>query len=78
MYQAKVIQHHVKNYVPNIVVLSGEPETRQELVYLAHLITKDNGLQTCLNVNKVQFKYSMRYKLIFEYILQPSEFSIEM
>lgn len=78
MYQAKAIQHHVKNYVPNIVVLSGEPETRQELVYLAHLITKDNGLQTCLNVNKVRFKYSMRYKLIFEYVLRPSEFSIEM
>lgn len=78
MYQAKVIQHHVKNYVPNIIVLSGEPESRQELVYLAHLITKNNGLQTCLNVNKVRFKYSKRYTLIFEYILRSLKFSIEL
>lgn len=55
-YKADTIGHHVKNYVPNIIVLSGEPESRKELVYLAHLITNNNGLQMCVNVEKVRFK----------------------
>lgn len=51
---ADTIQQHVKNYVPNIMVLSGEPESRKELVYFAHIITKNNGLQTCINIIKVR------------------------
>lgn len=54
MYMATTIQYHVKNYIPNIMVLSGEPDSRKELVYLAHLITKNNGLQVCMNVKKVR------------------------
>lgn len=54
MYMATTIQYHVKNYTPNIMVLSGEPDSRKELVYLAHLITKNNGLQVCMNVKKVR------------------------
>lgn len=38
------------------MVLSGEPESRKELVYLAHLITNNNGLQVCVNVKKVRLK----------------------
>lgn len=53
MYKANTVQHHVKNYIPNIMVLSGTPKSRKELVYLAHLITKNNGLQTCVNVERV-------------------------
>lgn len=50
---ADTIQQHVKNYVPNVMVLSGDPESRKELVYFAHIITKNNGLQMCVNVVKV-------------------------
>jgi solute carrier family 12 sodium/potassium/chloride transporter 2 len=53
MYKANTVQYHVKNYAPNIMVLSGDPESRKELVSLAHLITNNNGLQMCINVNKV-------------------------
>lgn len=56
-YKANTIQYHVKNYVPNIMVLSGEPEIRKELVHLAHLITNKNGLQVCVNVKKVRYIY---------------------
>ncbi|VVC37171.1 Hypothetical protein CINCED_3A017148 [Cinara cedri] len=52
MYMAETIQHHVKNYTPNIMVLSGEPESRRELVYLAYLITRNNSLQVCVNIIK--------------------------
>lgn len=55
MYIADNVQFHVKNYVPNIMVLSGDPESRKQLVYLAHLITNNNGLQMCINVLKVCF-----------------------
>lgn len=54
MYKADTIQHHVKNYLPNVMVLSGEPELRKELIYLANLITSNNGLQVCINVKKVR------------------------
>lgn len=52
-YSADTVQYHVKNYLPNIMVLSGEPKSRKELVHLAHLITKNNGLQMCINIKKV-------------------------
>lgn len=55
MYLADTVQYHVKNYVPNIMVLSGDPKSRKELVYLAHLITNNNGLQTCINIIKVSY-----------------------
>lgn len=53
IYSADTVPYHVKNYLPNIMVFSGEPASRKELVYLAHLITKNNGLQMCINFNKV-------------------------
>lgn len=52
-YKANTIQYHVKNFLPNIIVLSGVPETRKKIVSLANLITKNNGLQMCVNVEKV-------------------------
>lgn len=56
---AESIQHHVKNYIPNIVVLSGEPESRKELVYLAYLITKNNSLQVCVNIKKASYLFTV-------------------
>jgi len=55
MYKSNTIQYHVKNFLPNIMVLSGNPESRLKLVSFAHLITKMNGLQTCVNVEKVGY-----------------------
>lgn len=57
---ADTIQQHVKNYVPNIMVLSGEPESRKELVYFAHIITENNGLQMCINVKKVRYLFHLK------------------
>lgn len=61
MYIASTIQHHVKNYIPNIMVLSGEPESRKELVYLAYLITKNNSVQVCVNIKKVNYLFNIYY-----------------
>lgn len=53
-YKANTIQYHVKNCLLNIMVLSGNPQSRKKLVSLAHLITKNNnGLQMCIYAEKV-------------------------
>jgi len=56
LYKANTIQYHNKNYLPNVIVFSGNPESRNILVSLAHLITKNNGLQMCVNIKKVSYK----------------------
>lgn len=38
------IGDHVKNYVPQILVLCGRPLQRPPLIDFAHLITKQNSL----------------------------------
>lgn len=55
IYKSNNIQYHVKNYLPNLIVLSGHPESRKKLVSFAHLITKNNGVQICVNVDKVSY-----------------------
>uniref|UniRef100_A0A914Z7T2 Uncharacterized protein n=1 Tax=Panagrolaimus superbus TaxID=310955 RepID=A0A914Z7T2_9BILA len=44
------INEHVKNYRPQILVLSGNPAARPPLVDFAHAITKDNSLLICGHV----------------------------
>jgi len=56
LYKSNTIQYHVKNYLPNLIVFSGNPESRKKLVSLAHLITKNNGIQMCVNIEKVGYK----------------------
>ncbi|XP_022163508.1 bumetanide-sensitive sodium-(potassium)-chloride cotransporter-like [Myzus persicae] len=53
VYKADTIQYHTKNYLPNLIVFTGKPESRKKLVSLAHLITKNNGVQMCVNVEKI-------------------------
>lgn len=36
-------------------MFSGNPESRKKLVSLAHLITKNNGVQMCVNIEKVRY-----------------------
>ncbi|XP_050443364.1 bumetanide-sensitive sodium-(potassium)-chloride cotransporter-like isoform X2 [Adelges cooleyi] len=52
MYRINSYCYHVKNYTPNVLVLCGNPKARKNLVSLAHLLTKDNGLLVCMNVKK--------------------------
>jgi solute carrier family 12 sodium/potassium/chloride transporter 2 len=48
------IEEHVKNYRPQILVLTGLPNTRPALVDFAYLICKNNSLMVCGNIVKVQ------------------------
>jgi solute carrier family 12 sodium/potassium/chloride transporter 2 len=47
------VDEHVKNYRPQILVLSGKPQDRPPLVDLANLITKNNALMLCGHVSEV-------------------------
>jgi len=64
VYKADTIQYHIKNYLPNLIVFSGNPESRKKLVSLAHLITKNNGVQMCVNVEKVSYLYLKMIKCV--------------
>lgn len=46
---------HVKNYRPQILVLSGNPSCRESLVQLANSITKGNSLLVCGHIISVYF-----------------------
>ena len=47
------IEEHVKNYRPQILVLTGLPNTRPALVDFAYLICKNNSLMVCGNIVEV-------------------------
>jgi hypothetical protein len=47
------VHEHVKNYRPQILVLSGKPQDRPPLVDLAHIITKNSALMVCGHVSEV-------------------------
>lgn len=47
------VAEHVKNYRPQLLVLSGLPSSRPQLIDFAHLITKGNSLLMCGYVMKV-------------------------
>ncbi|RXG57477.1 Solute carrier family 12 member 1 [Armadillidium vulgare] len=46
------VEEHVKNYRPQILLLSGSPTTRPTLVDFASIITKGNSLLCCANISK--------------------------
>eukprot|EP00117_Sycon_ciliatum_P037425 scpid38063/ scgid28000/ Solute carrier family 12 member 2; Basolateral Na-K-Cl symporter; Bumetanide-sensitive sodium-(potassium)-chloride cotransporter 1 len=41
---------HVKNYRPQVLVLSGLPSDRPDLTWIAHSMTKDVAMMTCGNI----------------------------
>ena len=47
------IEEHVKNYRPQILVLTGLPSTRPALVDFAYLICRKNSLMICGNIVQV-------------------------
>ena len=54
IYQLNNVEEHVKNYKPQILVLSGQPGSRRALVDLGHLICKSSSsLLVCGNIIQV-------------------------
>lgn len=48
-----VVEDHVKNYRPQVLVLSGMPSARPPLIDFANLIVKNLSLMVCAQVVKV-------------------------
>ena len=57
---------HVKNYRPQILVLSGSPTDRPPLIDMANLITKNNSLLLVGNILKDKLSHRKRQTLINE------------
>lgn len=56
VHQLNSVEEHVKNYRPQILVLSGMPSARPSLVDFASLITKNLSLLVCGHINVVSRK----------------------
>lgn len=54
VYRLNMVQEHVKNYRPQILVLTGDPSHRPPLVDFAYSITKKLSLLICGNVTPVR------------------------
>ena len=70
IYQLNNVEEHVKNYKPQILVLSGQPGTRRALVDLGHLICKSSSsLLVCGNIVQVinVLEYTKYYQIHFQY-----------
>lgn len=59
-YKLNSIDEHVKNYAPQILALTGSPNTRPALLHLANLITKNNSLLICGEVYPTRLSYRVR------------------
>lgn len=51
------VEEHVKNYRPQILVLTGKPTSRSLLLDLAHHITKNTSLLVCGHIVEVCLSY---------------------
>ncbi|EEB16309.1 sodium-potassium-chloride cotransporter, putative [Pediculus humanus corporis] len=60
------VSEHVKNYKPQILVLSGKPCARPSLLDLAYLITKNNALFMCADILQKKLSYKARQNRIRE------------
>ncbi|XP_033219825.1 bumetanide-sensitive sodium-(potassium)-chloride cotransporter isoform X2 [Belonocnema kinseyi] len=60
VYKLNSMDEHVKNYAPQILALTGSPNTRPALLHLANLITKNNSLLLCGEVYPSRLSYRMR------------------
>ncbi|CRK92474.1 CLUMA_CG006045, isoform C [Clunio marinus] len=58
--QLNNVEEHVKNYRPQILVLSGAPSSRPQLISFGHLITKKLSLLVCGHVVKQQMTQKYR------------------
>jgi len=55
--QLATVDEHVKNFQPQILVLTGMPSARPALVDMANLICKKYSMFVCGNVIKVRFNH---------------------
>ncbi|KAK2709719.1 hypothetical protein QYM36_013406 [Artemia franciscana] len=60
VYQLLNLEEHVKNYRPQILVLTGHPASRTPLVDFANLICKKQGFMLCGHVSKETFTQRQR------------------
>lgn len=66
--QLSRVEDHVKNYRPQILVLTGIPHTRPPLIDFAYLITKNVSLLICANINQVCIIIFVLFYVILKYI----------
>lgn len=59
------VDEHVKNYRPQVLVLSGKPQDRPPLVDLANLITRHSALMVCGQVSEVSVANGMDPNITF-------------
>jgi len=57
------VDEHVKNYRPQILVLTGKPQDRPPLVDLTKLITKNHALMVCGHVVKVNWSPGLTFAM---------------
>jgi solute carrier family 12 sodium/potassium/chloride transporter 2 len=53
MLELNRVEEHVKNFRPQVLVLTGMPGSRPPLVDFAYLITKGLSLLVCAHILKV-------------------------
>lgn len=53
VYQLNFVEEHVKNYRPQILVLTGMPTARPALIDFANLLTKGLSMLVCGHINNV-------------------------
>jgi solute carrier family 12 sodium/potassium/chloride transporter 2 len=62
--QLNYVEEHVKNYRPQILVLSGQPNIRPELVTFGYLLTKKLSLLVCGHIMRTQISQKYRNYLL--------------
>ncbi|KAH8330958.1 hypothetical protein KR067_009485 [Drosophila pandora] len=66
VHRLQNVSDHVKNYHPQVLVLSGDPKTRPPLVDFGYLLTKNNSLMFVANIIPVRVGYKCRQHLVKE------------
>ncbi|XP_031332730.1 bumetanide-sensitive sodium-(potassium)-chloride cotransporter [Photinus pyralis] len=66
VYQLNAVEEHVKNYRPQILVLSGMPSARPALVDFSYLLTKNLSLLICGHINSSWLHQRIRNVLSFK------------
>ncbi|XP_033163413.1 bumetanide-sensitive sodium-(potassium)-chloride cotransporter [Drosophila mauritiana] len=64
VHRLQNVSDHVKNYHPQVLVLSGDPKTRPPLVDFGYLLTKNNSLMFVANIIPVRVGYKNRQHLV--------------
>ncbi|XP_019869994.2 bumetanide-sensitive sodium-(potassium)-chloride cotransporter [Aethina tumida] len=66
VHQLNNVEEHVKNYRPQILVLSGMPSARPALIDFANLLTKNLSMLVCGHINTVNVNQRIRNVLNYK------------